>query len=87
MAKRMKTPPPEGAKKVRDWIGKRVTNIRDFESYSQKMPANSKGTVTDAGNGCGLRVAFDQCNCCGLQAIFTGVDSRDLQLIEVQNES
>ncbi|HCJ6432356.1 hypothetical protein [Acinetobacter pittii] len=87
MAKRMKTLPPEGAKKVRDWIGKRVTNTRDFESYSQKMPANSKGTVTDAGNGCGLRVTFDQCNCCGLQAIFTGVDGRDLQLIEVQNES
>ncbi|EJG23855.1 hypothetical protein ACOI3N_10350 [Acinetobacter baumannii] len=83
----MKTLPPEGAKKVRDWIGKRVTNTRDFESYSQKMPANSKGTVTDAGNGCGLRVTFDQCNCCGLQAIFTGVDGRDLQLIEVQNES
>lgn len=82
MAKRMKTLPPKGGKKVRDWIGKRVVNIRDFESYSQKMPANSCGTVADAGNGYGLRVIFDKCECCGMQAVFTGVDSRDLQEVD-----
>ena len=82
MPKRIKTSPPKGGKKVSDWIGKRVVNIRDFESYSQKMPANSFGTVTDAGNGCGLRITFDKCECCGLQAIFTGVDSRDLREVD-----
>lgn len=82
MAKRMKLTPPYGSKLIRDWIGKRVINIRDFDSYSQKMPAHSKGTVTDAGNGCGLTITFDQCHCCKIQAKFTGVHSSDLQLLE-----
>ncbi len=87
MAKRIKLTPPPGGKLIRDWLGKKVTNIHDFSSYSQKMPANSIGTVTDAGNGCGLRVTFDKCECCGMQAIFTGVDSRSLQLVEARNDS
>ncbi len=82
MAKRMKLTPPNGSKLIRDWKGKRVTNIRDFNSYSQNMPAHSKGTVTDAGSGCGLTITFDQCPCCNIQAKFTGVHSSDVQLLE-----
>ncbi|MDM1019662.1 hypothetical protein QSV37_04965 [Acinetobacter sp. VNK23] len=82
MAKRMKLTPPHGYKLIRDWNGKRVISLRDFDSYSQKMPAQSKGTVTDAGNGCGLTITFDQCPCCNIQAKFTGVHSSDVQLLE-----
>lgn len=78
----MKLSPPDGFKKVKDWEGKRVENIREFKSMSQKIPALSKGTVIRAIGGVGLAIQFDRCECCGIQPTFTSVHDSDINLIE-----
>ncbi len=83
---RMKLSPPNGYKKIIDWEGKRIKNIREFSSFSQKIPANSNGTVIRATGGVGLAIQFDKCHCCGIQATFTSVHDSDIVLIEEQNQ-
>jgi hypothetical protein len=63
----------------REWRGLRVKSRRSFETGVLVIPAGSIGTVTDGGPI--MRVTFDRCQCCGVQAKVARIASADFELI------
>ena len=68
-----KTKPPFGFKKVSDWVGKRVETIHPMQNAYIKVPARSMGIVSAITHGKGLTITFDECECCGVSAIISGI--------------
>ncbi|ENX58336.1 MULTISPECIES: hypothetical protein [Acinetobacter] len=73
-----KTKPPLGFKKVSDWVGTRIKNIHPMQNAYVKVPAHSSGTVTSIIHGKGLTITFDECSCCGVSAIISGIRTEDI---------
>lgn len=86
MSKSIKLNPPKGGKSVKDWVGRRVSNLVSFQNSQLKVPELSKGTVTDTTRGKGLTITFDECPCCKVQAITSGVSSNLLKEINEEAE-
>lgn len=55
----LKSTPPPGYQRVRDWEGKRVRTTRQLKNIRTIVPEGSLATVISAGSGTGLHLYFD----------------------------
>lgn len=75
----MRTAPPPGSKRVRDWIGKRVRLVRAIANGWGEYPAGTAATVDDALSGLGLK--GEGCPHCGVRMFIRRVDPADVEVI------
>ena len=80
---KMKSTPPPGKKRIRDWCGLRVKTTGPLRNGAGEMPAGSLATVMVSG-GTGLHLTFDACTCCGVRLFMTRVHTSDVEVVETK---
>lgn len=75
-----RTPPPKGAKRTGDWIGRHVRTLKAITTGMAEIPIGTRCVVTGICNGLELRASA--CSCCNVRLRVTRVPSSWVQEID-----
>jgi hypothetical protein len=65
----------------RDYKGKRVRTLKELQNGWGIIPAGAIATIDYQGPK-GSSLTIDPCNCCGVKAVISGIQSGDIEFIE-----